>query len=309
MDILIATKRPVSNPGRFLRAGKTSDEMIGDVANVIFSKKTAWSLITHSSSWMVDVYDTITAGALSLSLIEKDAPTVDFLDVDCNVIDKKVIKDAKVKFNNPIWSGAFKSEDHYKLIVESLPSDDSDIVICDMASLKSQGFSEVESTGIYVLDQHSLLPAAEFSIKKLERLRVAIFDTFSNLGVKEIVIEDQTDLSVESSVSISKELIALAPKIGLNLNRKTSFEISTKYNERLSYPNVVKAKHAAKGLSSFPELRAIAEYLISEPGSLNSLEKKVVLDLSFGVSADLLTVLQGAFQGGYKRVFHVSLKF
>jgi hypothetical protein len=306
MDIVIATNRPVLIPGRMVRKGKTSEEMIGEVANKIFSKSTAWKILTSNPTWAADVVSSVTNHSLTVAVDPQASRCDSAIDAAVVCIDRHTLQQAKVRYDHDIWCGAFKSEEYFNLIVNSLPSADSDLVICDIASLNKLGGYDIEHPGLYVRQGNNLILASDYSMCKLVRLRVAILEAFSSLGVKKIKMEDVTDLTLNSNVSVSKELLAIAPKIGISLNRKTSFTIDAEFK---GIVDLEKAKLSLLGLTGFPEIKLIGEHLIREPGNVSSVEKRVTLDLSFGLNVEMLTLFQGGFSGGYQREFHVVMRF
>jgi hypothetical protein len=62
-------------------------------------------------------------------------------------------------------------------------------------------------------------------------------------------------------------------------------------------------------LKHAPELLKLAEHAALNPGTLICIKKEISLDIAFGMNINLISLFQGAFEGGYERVFAVNLSF
>src|SRR5690606_26782015 len=301
------------NPGRYERKGKTSSEVIGDMANVVFSKDTltglARSFILPDKLRLLGVdleqlKKAYTGGDTSLQVNTTTTGPLKHI----NAIDRKTIKECSIPYDSAIFNGIFSSSKQYEIALKSLPSDDSDILISGPESVRAN-FKKDLSPGIYILDNKKPFPASECSSSVLEQLRVSIIHIFSSLGAKEIKVIDKTDQSHSCTIQIDKEIIPLAPKLNLNLNRSSKFNIEAKLAGIRSIPDSNFSEEIRIKLKDAPELLNLAEYAMKNPDSVKTIKKEISLNTSFGFNVSLLTVFQGAFQGGYERLFAVEISF
>jgi len=193
--------------------------------------------------------------------------------------------------------------------VESLPSNDSDIFIGGAEDIRSIYRDPQIESGIYLLHEEKLIKAEDFSRSVFEDLRVAIIDVFSKLGARQIKITDKTEIGGSTEISLSKEVIALAPHLNLDLKRIARFSIDAKLNGVRTAHNDEFVTDIRKKLKHAPELLKLAEHAALNPGSLIGIEKEINLNIAFGMNANLLSIFQGAFKGGYERIFAVDLSF
>lgn len=311
--LLLVTGKDTTNPGRYERKGKTSSEVIGDIANVVFSKETLKGLAQSLSPFNtklrilgveVDRLQQAYSG-LDTSLLVN--PACDVALKKINVIDRKTIKESSIQYDSTIFSGMFSSSKQYEIALKALPSNDSDILIAGPRSAK-EIFQKDLTSGIYILHNNQPFSASDFSTSVFEQLRVSIIDVFSSLGAREIKVIDKTDHRLSSTLQVDKEIISLAPKLNLNLKRSSKFNIEASLEGIRSIPDQSQQEIRTK-LRDAPELLKIAEYSLKNPGSVKTVKKEISLNISFGLNASLVTVFQGAFEGGYERQFSVEITF
>jgi len=315
VDILVVAKNFTEKPGRLVKTEVTVKKIMSSFSAKALGISAASAFIPGASIAVgavmgkaildainklgLEVLDAGEAGANSSSHIERKA----------NVIDKKTLLSSNLKYDNPIFSGVFSNKTQYTSLLKNLPSDDSDIVICDPKLAYSIYGVTVPQPGVYLAQKHLVFAANKFSEGKLERLRTAILETFSNLGASRISVKDLTNTNLEASTNISKELIKNAANLDISLSKKLDFDFTIEYNSNNLPIDLTRAKKAVLGLDCTPELSQAAEHLISKPGTISKIKKMVHLDISFGMKAELVSVFQGSYQGGYNRNFAVEIDF
>lgn len=246
---------------------------------------------------------------LGLEVLEVGANSSSYIERKANVVDKKTLLSSSLKYDDPIFSGVFLNKTQYTSLLKNLPSDDSDIVICDPKLAYTIYGVTVPYPGVYLAENHFVVAANKFSEGKLERLRTAILETFSNLGASRISVKDLTSTNMEASTTLSKEIIKNAEKLDISFSKKLDFDFTVEYNPSNSSIDPTRAKKAVLDLDCAPELAQAAKHLISKPGTTSKIKKMVHLDISFGMKADLISVFQGSYQGGYIRNFAVEIDF
>lgn len=302
--LYLVTSKPAKAPGRYLRKGKSSSEVIGDVANALISKQTVMELFNTGATAM-RLYDAVRGGDLSLAV----EPTEDGFLSAANAIDKKTISESHITHDSVIFNGMFSSKKQYDILLKFLPADDSDIIICGADDASKMFPSSRVRPGIYFQHQDKLIPSNDFSTTAFEILRVSIIDTFATLGAKEIKITDNTDITAEINASLSKEVLALAPSLNLNMKKSTKFSIYATLDgiqREINNEFIDKVSH---DLQHAPELRKLAEHAAKNPGSLKTITKDIELNISFGLNINLLTAFQGAFTGGHERALSIEIYF
>ncbi|WP_125828571.1 hypothetical protein [Pseudomonas weihenstephanensis] len=312
MDILIVTKKHAGEPGR-----------IKNKASSLYSKESLLLL----GAGAVSILNPATAGVFggllgkklgdSLKRLNLNIPnpreevsnSKSFIEMKANVIDKKTLVGSGLKYNDEIFSGVFLNKTQYEFMVKNLPSDDSDLVICDPSIAYSIYGVSVSQPGVYIAENNFVVPANNFSGGKLERVRVAILETFSNLGASRISVKDVTDSNIDMKTVLSKDLFKNSVNLGISHSKKLEFDFSVGYNASNSSVDLARAKKAVLGLDCVPELSQVAQHLILKPGSTSNIRKTVSLDISFGVKTELVSVFQGSYEGGYNRKFSVEIDF
>lgn len=220
------------------------------------------------------------------------------------VISKGTIIDGNLKHNNKIFKGIFKTERHFNEIVNSLPSTDSEICICDINTINKYIIDKVSTVGIYLVGSGRVLSAMNYSDQMWSHVREGILNVFGNLNVKKIHLSDMTSANAE--INISTELKQLSADIGLRFDRRSTYELYSELNGTL---DTLKAEQSISELDLVPSLRVLAKQMIDNPTHLKTVKHNISVDISFGVDINLLTRLQGSFDGGYNRVFSLEMTF
>jgi hypothetical protein len=245
------------------------------------------------------VYEAGSGGGSSLKTISNKENNLNLI----NAIDKKTILESSISHDDSLFNGIFSSKKQYELLVKNLPSNDSDIFIGGIKDACAIFHNSHITSGIYFLHEEKLIKATDFSRSVFEDLRVAIIDVFSKLGAKQINITDTTESGGSAAISISKEITSLGPQLNLDFKKTTRFSIDAKLSG-------VRAEHSDEFITDIreklkhaPELLKLAEHATLNPGAL------IALNIAFGMNVNLISLFQGAFQGGYERVFAVNLSF
>uniref|UniRef100_U9TNC6 Uncharacterized protein n=1 Tax=Rhizophagus irregularis (strain DAOM 181602 / DAOM 197198 / MUCL 43194) TaxID=747089 RepID=U9TNC6_RHIID len=273
--LFLVTDKKSTTPGRYIGTGKTNREVIGDVANALISKETLKEFfIPFQYGTGKRIYEAVSSGRARVELVGNKERNLTAI----NAIDKKTILECSIPHGG--------AED-----IRSIYRD-----------------PQIES-GIYLLHEEKLIKAEDFSRSVFEDLRVAIIDVFSKLGARQIKITDKTEIGGSTEISLSKEVIALAPHLNLDLKRIARFSIDAKLNGVRTAHNDEFVTDIRKKLKHAPELLKLAEHAALNPGSLIGIEKEINLNIAFGMNANLLSIFQGAFKGGYERIFAVDLSF
>lgn len=221
------------------------------------------------------------------------------------VISKISIINAEIPYNAEIYNGIFKDETQYNYIVSNLPSDDSAIYITDLSVLYKFGV-ELHDAGIYLYHRDLLYKSEAYSETVWDNLKNGVISVFSSLNATSISLIEESVVASELEVSLAKELTAFAPKIGLNLKKRQSFELNCKLNANLDLAEASKNLYL---LDDFKGLRTLAEKNIKNPCTLKSINQKIELNISFGMNVKVLSALQGVFEGGYTRKLNCEIIF
>ena len=312
MDILVVAKNFTEKPGRLVKTEVTVKKIMSSFSAKTLGISAVSALIPGASIAAGAVMGKALIDAinkLGLEVLEVGANSSSYIERKANVVDKKTLLSSSLKYDDPIFSGVFLNKTQYTSLLKNLPSDDSDIVICDPKLAYTIYGVTVPYPGVYLAENHFVVAANKFSEGKLERLRTAILETFSNLGASRISVKDLTSTNMEASTTLSKEIIKNAEKLDISFSKKLDFDFTVEYNPSNSSIDPTRAKKAVLGLDCAPELAQAAKHLISKPGTTSKIKKMVHLDISFGMKADLISVFQGSYQGGYIRNFAVEIDF
>lgn len=304
--LFLVTDKNSAAPGRYIKTGKTNSEIISDIANALISKETLkeYFSLAHLSTAR-RIYNAGSGGASSLRIIASKEKNLNLI----NAIDKKTILESSISHDDSLFNGVFSSKKQYELLVSSLPSNDSDIFIGGTKDVCAIFHDSRITSGIYFLHEERLIKATDFSRFVFEDLRVAIIDIFSKLGAKQINITDTTESGGSAEISISKEITSLATQLNLDLKKTTRFNINAKLSGAKTEHSDELITDIRRKLKHAPELLMLAEHATINPGALVSIEKEISLNIAFGMNVNLISLFQGAFQGGYERVFAVHLAF
>lgn len=223
------------------------------------------------------------------------------------IVPKKTVIEGEVEYNHEIFKGMFKLKEQFEQIIKNMDSDDSEIIICDADSVANAlGLDNID-VGIYTIDNSNHpIKLSNYSQCMWENVKDGIIKTFLNLNANRIYISDKTETSVEAELAISKEVISLAPKLGLNLKRKDIFSFDMKLHGVF---DVERASASLYKITAFPELKALAEHIIKNNNSGQSYEGTAFLDVTFGANLNLITIFQGAFSSGYSRELQIKIEF
>lgn len=304
--LFLVTNKNSTTPGRYIKTSKTTSEAIADIANALISKETLkeyFSLRSHNTAQRL--YEAGSGGGSSVKAViskENDLATI-------NAIDKKTIMECYISHDDSLFKGIFSSKKQYELLLKNLPSDDSDIFIGGIEHVRAIFQDSRITSGVHFLHGEKLVNSTDFSRSVLENLRAAIIDIFSKLGAKKIKITDTTNINLTTDISISKEIVLLAPHLGLDLKKTTRFSIDAILNGVRTEHTDALIPHIRTQLNHAPELLKLAEHAALNPSALVSIEKEITLDIAFGMNANLLSLFQGAFKGGYERAFTVNINF
>lgn len=315
MDILVVAKKFTGKPGRIVKKEVTAKEIISlyskhlNISTVSALIMPATSIIAGAVMGKVILDDIKNLGLEVIDSDDADANQKSYTESKANVIDKKTLISSNLKYDNPIFSGVFSNKIQFTSLLKNLPSDDSDIVICDQKLAHSIYGVTITNPGVYLAENNFVVTANKFSEGKLEKLRTDILETFSNLGASRISVKDLTNTSLEASTQLSKELNKNAANLKISLTKNLDFDFTVEYNASNSSIDLDRARKSVRGLDCAPELAQTAEHLISKPGTVSKIKKMVHLDISFGMKPELISVSQGSYQGGYNRSFAVDIEF
>lgn len=302
--LFLVTSKPTETPGRYVRKGKTSSEVIGSVANALISTETLKEMFWGGPS-VFRLYEAGQGGGLSVAVQKVKSGLL----ATANAIDKKTALTCNLKHDANLYRGLLVSSKQYELLLKMLPTDDTDIVICGVDEAQALFPASRLRPGIYFQYQDQLIPATDFSTSVFELLRVAIIEIFSKLGAKRISLQDNTDVKAEVKASVSKEVLALAPSLGLNLSRSTRFSLDATLVGTACLVDEVFMQKIKEALHIAPELQKLAEHAAMNPGTLKAVRKDISLNISFGMNINLLAAFQGSFTGGYERALSIKIMF
>jgi hypothetical protein len=307
MDILVVAKTFTGKPGRIVDNEITFKDIAASVADAKLLPSTwgeaAMSIFSPFAVPTVNISKAIYESVSKSGLAIVDA------DIQGNVINKKTLLSAKVDYDNPLFQGVFSNKTQYSTLVKNLPSDDSDIIICDPPLAQAIYAATVSQPGVYLAEKNNVIAASKFSEGRLERLRVAILQAFSSLGASRIYVKDMTDITFNAESELPEELVKNAANLKISFSKKLDFDFSVEYNKDNLDIRPENAKEALLFLRCAPELAQTVEHLIANPKAINKIRKTVSLDISFGMKAEVISIFQGAFAGGYNRKFAVEVDF
>lgn len=227
----------------------------------------------------------------------------DILFDDAIILFSDLINNKYKIIDHKMFDSVFKKPEQLK---EVLPSDRMAelIIISKKSALKHFPKTQNIMLGLNVAndDNTMLIPLPDYSNRKWTMLTTSICHIFPYLGAKRIMIKDCTD----KSIKLESKFEAKAIECGMNYAMKRKFEIEETFADCRYEPDAVKDKIFL--LSEAPHIKQKALDLIQ--CKRNSIMKFTEsLDVSFGLSLNLLLSFQGAFEGGFKREFNVELEF
>lgn len=308
MKIILISNSKENDPG--LRITKNTKKEFLEIYKDKIRKESALQLMI-SGTLVSSVFDYLFQKDNELYTIKlntentsKNNDPWSIITLNAAIISKETIIDSSIKYNDKLFKGIFKSERHFNEIVKSLPSFDSEIYICDPHTIKQINPHELLPVGIYVMGSGKIIPSRNYSDQMWSHVREGILGAFGNLNVKKIHLIDTTSSSAKSN--INADLKNLSADIGLNFERKSSYEIISELNGTL---DTLKAEQYLSQLDHTPSLKILAKQMIDNPNHLKSIKHNLILDISFGMDIDLLTRLQGSFEGGYNRTFKLEMEF
>ncbi|MDF2392654.1 hypothetical protein GWQ31_14990 [Aeromonas sp. 2MA4] len=321
MDILLVSNTPNSNNGYVTVDGENTDFI-----NFINKEFTPPEDIYNTVLWNIKNFASKANIAYAVNILYQAATSKKTLQIkevpkisSCKkhqrvnllsqsvIVPKKTVVDGEVEYNHEIFKGMFKLNEQFEQIIKNMDSDDSDIIVCDAESVANALGLDNLDVGIYTIDNSNRpIKLSNYSQCMWENVKDGIIKTFLNLNANRIYISDKTETSVEADLAISKEVISLAPKLGLNLKRRDIFSFDMKLRGVF---DVERASESLYKITAFPELKALAEHIIKNNNSGQSYEGTACLDVTFGANLNLITIFQGAFSSGYSRELQIKIEF
>lgn len=314
MKLILITNSPVANPGYIV--SKTTKKDYLSILKEDFNRVPLYKYIldfnflynpffkagvkyyTHNNYELVIYPLKKSIGGIN-DIIAKIYPS-------SNVITKNTIQESEINYNDPLFCGIFKNKVLFDSLLDSFQTSDSEIIICNLDEVNKYVTEKLHGLGVYLVHDDTLLPSANFSDNMWSYVREGIIGVFGNLNAIKMHLVDKTIIDSNANIGISKKLMAIAPEIGLNFNRKCTYEIQCELNGTL---DISKAKQSMHKLNMFSDLKLLASQMIDNPKHLKSIKQNIQLDISFGVNMNMLTLLQGSFEGGYSRQFELLLEF
>jgi len=319
MKVLLITDAPVQNPG-FIATETTKKEYLELLKNS-FEAKPSSSILRAFTPLSMRLFTNplVTSGLQyftqnktqivvipSSNVISKDDNLISKITPKSHTLNKRTILDGGITFDDHHFCGIFKSKEQFKHILDNLPTDDSEFVICDAPEISKYAAHPIGFTGVAFVVDKQVIPASDFSDKMWSTVRLGVLGVFGNLNAKSIRLTDKTTSDVNAELRIRKEIINFGATAGLNFHRKCSYEISCDLNGTL---DVETAKIELNKLDHVDDLKLLATQMIANPRHLNKIQQCISLDASFGIDVNLLSCLQGSFEGGYSRVFDLEIQF
>lgn len=205
--------------------------------------------------------------------------------------------------DNRVFDGVFKKPEQLKEILH--PNRMAELIILTKESVQ-ENFPQTQNVtlGLNIAndDNSMLIPLPDYSNRKWTMLTTSICHIFPYLGAKRLSIRDSTDTKVQVDIKLKNKAI----RCGMDFAMKRTFEIQETFSDYKYEPEFVKDKIYL--LNAAPHIKQKALDLIQSKRN-SVLKFTESLDVSFGLSVDLLVSFQGAFQGGFKREFNVELEF
>ena len=305
MKLLLSTNSPVANPG-YIASKKTKKDYL------TLLKEEPWyfkifhfDLVNARRKYKLKNNYDLTINPMK-NCIGGNNDLFTKIYPKSHTITKKTIGESGIDYDDDLFCGIFKNKKHFEFLLDSFETSDSEIVICNIDEVNNYLTDKSENLGIYFVKDEMIYTASNYSDDMWSYIKEGIIDVFGNLDAKKIYLKDKTNINTNINISFSKELIDIAPEIGLNLNRKCEYEIECEQNGTL---NVSKAKMSINKLNMFKDLKVLALQMVDNPKHLKSIKQNVQLDISFGVNMKMLTLLQGSFEGGYSRKFDLYIEF
>jgi hypothetical protein len=306
MKILLITNSPIANPGIVVPNDKKDffdlykEEIESrSVTDIVFGFPSWDAAASYFNQKEVKVHPARPAIGGEDGLLSK-------IQYKSLIVPKRTIVKANLDYDSELFCGAFKSGDYFQSMVSLLPTDDSEFVICNIGEVNRNCDKKVSGVGLHLVHESGVSPASNYSNFVWEYLRQGVVEVFGNLNAKRVSLKDKTNIEAAANISLSKSARAAIIEAGLLFDKKCSYEISCELNGTL---DTKKASQSLHKLRMFSVLNSLAQQGIENPTHLKSVSQSVQLDVSFGIDVNLLTLLQGAFAGGYTREFDLKIEF
>lgn len=226
---------------------------------------------------------------------------------DCNSIEnnsiaisKSVAELSDLDRHYEYFNGVVADTKQLKMLIDSLPSDDSMIYISGLDSISRIYGKKITEVGVYVENGRQISRLTNYSLDNWANLQNGIRSTFMNLGARKITILDNTAIEMSSSATV-KGISSTAKG-----KRIESFAFSATFEPHI---DIDKAKASLVYLNQSEGIKSIAEHIIENGNKVLNLSQVISLDVSFGLNADVLKVFQSEFSGGYNRCLDISIEF
>lgn len=211
-----------------------------------------------------------------------------------------------VFYDNIIFEGLFQSKEHFNLIFPTNKISELFIVNKEYVGKYFPNTKNINlGLNIELQDANILVPLSHISTVSWEYITVIIREVFDNLGAKEIIIKDNTDVNANLEYDIKRIESILKTKINVALSHK--FEFTQKYKEGSSQP--INIEHLLPILDKYvPHIAQTAREQIRHQRK-GETKFEECIDVQFGVSVDVALAFQGTFKGGFKRNLSIEVIF
>ncbi|WP_347115692.1 hypothetical protein AAHB66_07240 [Leclercia sp. S52] len=267
MKLLLITNSKEAEPGYLVTKNTKKDFL--EIYKENLKKENLFQLM-FSYSFLKSGYTYFYQDECELQTIKIDKPSGQNdiwskIMLSSLIINKKAIISGGVKYDNSIFKGLFKTENHFQEVIKSLPSTDSEIFICDIGTVNACYIEEISSVGIYVVNAGQVIPSVNYSDQMWSYIREGIINVFGNLNAKKINLIDETVSHGNANISLTSELKKLSAEIGLSFDRKSTYALYSELNGTL---DTLKAEQSLSSLDLVPSLRALAKQMIDNPNHL-----------------------------------------
>ena len=209
-------------------------------------------------------------------------------------------------YQDKVFDGAFASEEHLRQVLP--PNKNTELRVMPI-EVAQELFPKTESTvrGLCVAgyNNEELLPLRSYSLLRWQRLAVSIRHCFHYLGAREIHLKDITEVDIKGDF-ILKKLEKTAARFSADINIVHNFDIEDRVKKPIY--DAEKASAAIEDLRVYPHFYETALQL-KEHQQTRTFEFSETIDISFGLSLEVLASFQGVFKGGYFRDFKVTMRF
>lgn len=201
-------------------------------------------------------------------------------------------------YNEQFFQGCFNSEEHFKLVFPS--NTYAELIIVDRKFVNKyfKNTKDIKyGLNVELEGFEELIPLSHLIEKSWQKLTVLIREVFFNLGAIEIHIKEKKDNT--GNIEFDYKKIESMVKCKINTDFKYDFVFDQTRSNGFYKPENI--KHLLPTLEKYaPQFAQSAKEQITmrDKGEIHYSE---TIDMTFGISLNIVAVFQGGFKYGYKK--------